>query len=155
AEARAQCERALALREPLVAAHPETPSYRSRLGEALLRFGQVRREQGDAAGAAADWRRAIALYEATPTLTGERTFLFSCCHAGLSGLAAQAGSGVSAAEGPAEADRAMALLRRAVAAGYRNPAAYRTESALDPLRDRDDFQLLMLDLAMPDDPFAR
>jgi hypothetical protein len=46
------------------------------------------------------------------------------------------------------------MVNRAAAAGYRNPAAYRTESALDPLRDRDDFRLLMLDLAMPADPFA-
>ena len=28
----------------------------------------------------------------------------------------------------------MAVLRQAVAMGYRNPVAYRTESALDPLR---------------------
>jgi hypothetical protein len=31
---------------------------------------------------------------------------------------------------------------------------YRTEDALEPLRGRDDFRLLMLDLAMPADPFA-
>jgi hypothetical protein len=48
----------------------------------------------------------------------------------------------------------MAVLRQAVAMGYCNPDAYRTESALDPLRDRDDFRLLMMDLAMPADPFA-
>ena len=30
----------------------------------------------------------------------------------------------------------------------------RTEDALDPLRGRDDLKLLMMDLAMPADPFA-
>jgi hypothetical protein len=45
-------------------------------------------------------------------------------------------------------------LRRAAAMGYRNPAAYRYEPALAPLRGRDDFQLLMMDLAMPAAPFA-
>jgi hypothetical protein len=39
--------------------------------------------------------------------------------------------------------------------GYRSLDAYRTADALEPLRDRDDFQLLMLDLALPADPFAR
>ncbi len=45
-------------------------------------------------------------------------------------------------------------LRRAAAAGWRSPAAYRYEPALAPLRRRDDFQLLLWDLAMPADPFA-
>jgi hypothetical protein len=38
--------------------------------------------------------------------------------------------------------------------GYRNPDAYRTEDALDPLRCRPDFQFLIMDLAMPAEPFA-
>jgi hypothetical protein len=33
--------------------------------------------------------------------------------------------------------------------------SYRTEDALDPLRGRDDCQLLLMDLAIPADPFAR
>jgi eukaryotic-like serine/threonine-protein kinase len=49
----------------------------------------------------------------------------------------------------------MALLHRAVAMGYRSLDAFRTDDALDPLRDREDFRLLMMDLAMPADPFAR
>jgi hypothetical protein len=32
--------------------------------------------------------------------------------------------------------------------------AYRTEDALDPVRDRADFRLLMMDLAFPADAFA-
>jgi len=39
--------------------------------------------------------------------------------------------------------------------GYRNPDLYRTESALDPLCTRPDFQVLMMDLAFPAEPFAR
>ena len=41
------------------------------------------------------------------------------------------------------------------AIGYRDPSAYSTEAALDPLRDRDDFRLLLMDLAFPARPFAR
>jgi hypothetical protein len=35
--------------------------------------------------------------------------------------------------------------------GYRSRDAYRNEDALDPLRDRDDFRLLMMDQTMPAD----
>ena len=45
-------------------------------------------------------------------------------------------------------------LRRAFAMGYRSPAVYGYEPALGPLRGRGDFRLLMMDLAMPADPFA-
>ena len=38
--------------------------------------------------------------------------------------------------------------------GYRNAGALRAETALDPLRARSDFQLLMMDLAMPADAFS-
>ena len=62
---------------------------------------------------------------------------------------------VSAGEGEEEADTAMGLLHRAAAMGYRNANAFRTESALAPLYHRGDFRLLMMDLAMPAEPFAR
>ena len=48
----------------------------------------------------------------------------------------------------------MAALRQAVVMGYRNPNAYRAESALGPLRGRDDFRLLMMDVVFPAAPFA-
>ena len=113
------------------------------------------RDAGDFAGASAAWRRALSLYDGLKSPSGEQTFFRSCCHAGLSGLAARPGSGVSAEESPAESDRAMSWVRRAIAIGYRNPDAYRTEDGLAPLRSRDDFKLLMMDLALPADPFAR
>jgi eukaryotic-like serine/threonine-protein kinase len=62
---------------------------------------------------------------------------------------------VSAAEGADLAEKAMAVLRQAVTLGYRHRDYYRTESALDPLLGRDDFRRMMMDLAMPAEPFAR
>jgi tetratricopeptide (TPR) repeat protein len=79
----------------------------------------------------------------------------ACDHARLAQLAGAAGSGLSAAEGPAERYRAPGCLRAAVAAGFRDLARIRADADLDVLRSRGDFQLLMMDLAMPDDPFAR
>jgi hypothetical protein len=83
-----------------------------------------------------------------------RWFETACARAALAGRAGRAGPGVSAAGAVSEDDAAMALLRRAVATGYRSPDVFRTEDALDPLLDRAEFRLLMLDLAMPDEPFA-
>jgi hypothetical protein len=93
------------------------------------------------------------LWEGLPSRTGEEWFETACARAALAGLASRAGSGVSAAEAASEADVAMALLHKAVALGYRSPDIFRTEDALDPLRGRDDFRLLLMDLAMPADPF--
>ena len=47
---------------------------------------------------------------------------------------------------PEYADRAMAMLRRAVDAGYRDAARMKQDEALDSLRDRDDFKKLLADL---------
>jgi len=154
-EARALCERAAGLQGALVKDHPETPAYREGLGESLLRSGLARRDEGDASGAAADWRGADALLEGVGELRPEFTFLHACCHASLSWAAGRPGSRVSADEADAEAAKALALLRRAAETGFRDPASYRNETALDPLRDRPDFRLLMMDLAFPGDPFAR
>ena len=154
AEASAACERAGRCANRWSVTIPRVTDYRGGLAETELRTGQVFLDAGDLAGASAAWRRAIALYDGLKSPTGEQTFLRSCCHAGLAGLAARPGSGISAGEDQAESDRAMSWLRRAVAMGYRNPDAYRTESALDPIRSRPDFRLMMMDLAFPAELFA-
>jgi len=94
------------------------------------------------------------LFDAVPQSFWD-LFETACCHAALAGLAGRAGSGVLAAEGEIEAARAMEWLRRAVAMGYRNVNEIRIESALDRLRSRDDFRLMMMDVAFPAEPFAR
>jgi hypothetical protein len=143
------------VREPLVEAHPDFPDYRSGLGETYLRLGQVRSDLENLAGAAAAWKHASACYDGIESLSSDYTFIRACCHAGLARLAGRLGSGVSAEEGAQQAGKAMAVLRQAVALGYRDPAAYRTESALDALRNRPDFQALMMDLKFPPKVFAQ
>ena len=70
-EALAACERALAVREPLVEAHPELLGYRAGLGETYLRLGQVRCDMKNLAGAADAWKRACAHYDANKSLIGD------------------------------------------------------------------------------------
>ena len=103
----------------------------------------------------ASWRRAVASDERARSSDGETLYYLAGCHARLGGIAGTAGSGLSAAEGAAELDRAMDVLRRAVAAGYRPVAWMKRDPDLDPLRARPDFQLLMMDLDFPAKSFAQ
>ena len=114
----------------------------------------MRAAAGDPAGAAADWRRAEGLFASHPPGEDRRRVLWASCRGSLAGLAGAAGPGVSPAEGAAHAEAAMALLRRAVACGYRELDHIRAEPGLDPLRSRDDFRLLMMDMGFPVEPFA-
>jgi serine/threonine-protein kinase len=154
AQARDGYERAVAIREALVQENPKLTRYRSDLAGSLCRRGRARGDLGDLAGAAADARRALAIWDKLPTRSGQEWFETACGQAALASLAGRDGSGVAALEGPDRADRAMNRLRKAVDGGYRNLDAFRTEPALDPLRSRDDYRLLMMDLAFPTEPFA-
>jgi tetratricopeptide (TPR) repeat protein len=155
AEARSNYERAIALFEQPVQQNPAGAWHRYMLAGALRRRGLILRDLGDAAGAATDFRRALALRDGPGPRSVEEVFETACSHAMLAGLAGRAGSGVSEAEGEEETGKSMERLRRAVAMGYGNRIELGLEPALESLRARDEFQLLMMDLAMPDDPFAR
>ena len=117
------------------------------LGRALHRAGRP----GEADG---PLRRAVALEESIPNLSLEARFELARGLALLASAAADLRLGPGATT--AASDRAMDALRRAFAAGYRNDLAQvRADQDLAVLRGRADFLLLMMDLAMPDDPFAR
>jgi hypothetical protein len=55
-------------------------------------------------------------------------------------------SETAAKDAAAEADRAMAWLKQAVAAGFRDVNLMKTDKDLDALRERKDFQKLLADL---------
>ena len=74
--------------------------------------------------------------------------------ASLAGLTSHADSTISIEEGGSQAEQAMQGLRQAVAAGYHNLGELRTDTNLDSLRSHADFRLLLMDVAMPADPFA-
>jgi hypothetical protein len=62
------------------------------------------------------------------------------------------GSGMSAAEVKAEADKAMAALNHAVAAGYHDVDNMRKDPDLEGVRNREDFQQLIARLQQPKKP---
>jgi tetratricopeptide (TPR) repeat protein len=159
-EARASFERALEIGGELVKANPTVTGDRSYplrviVLQGLRGLGITDLARGRIAEAAANWRRAIAEGNRMATSDPESLYVLATCHARLGGIAGAPGSGLSAEEGRAELDKAMDVLRRAVAGGYRSLNLMERDSDLDPLRSRRDFQALLMDLAMPDDPFAR
>jgi tetratricopeptide (TPR) repeat protein len=154
AGATAVIEQACAACERLVKDHPTVAEYSDGLADTLWALGRAHRRAGRVAAAAADLRRSADLRERLPNLRTEPRYLLACTRALLASLAGQAGSGLPAVEGLAEANRAMEDLRRAVAAGFRNGEWMRTDTDLDPLRSRPDSQLLLMDLTMPDDSYA-
>ena len=94
---------------------------------------------GDFANATTNTRRALAIYDQLPSRSGEDWFQTACCGATLASLAAKEGSAASATTAAVEADRALELLQKAAAMGFRNPFRFRQESALEPLCNRGDF----------------
>jgi serine/threonine-protein kinase len=156
AEALAAYERAVEILRKLVGANPSDIDFQSELALFHGSIGELHWKAGRTADAVVSVRQSVGIWERLPTLLRsiDRANL-ACAHAMLAGLAAEPGSGMTADEGRAEAERAMQWLQQAVAAGYRNVAIMRRDHSLDPLRSRPDFQLLMMDLEFPDDPFAR
>ena len=111
---------------------------RSRLGWLLYKIGRT--------------QRAIALREAISPLSPETHYGLARGYALRSSFPPDIRSDPSAAGARADADRAMATLCRAVAAGYRVLAKLPADLDFTPLRDRADFRLLLLDLPMPAEP---
>jgi hypothetical protein len=153
-EAIATFEESRAIHERLARDHPGVDDYRAGLAWAFVGLARAFRGTDRPGEAVRSYRRAIAIWERSPTMTSQVRFELAEDHAALAALAGIPGSGLPAADGPAEANRAMGVLRRTVAMGYRPSRSLRTDPAFAPLRDRDDFRLLVMDLEMPAEPFA-
>jgi eukaryotic-like serine/threonine-protein kinase len=153
-EAKLAYERAILVVERRVQEEPTNSRHRFALSDLTLNHGMIRRELGDTAGAVADIRRALNQRARLVPTHGLDWYQTACCHGALAGLANVEGSGVSVIEAAGAVDKAMESLARSVAVGIRNANAFQQASALDPLRSRDDFKLLMMDVAFPAEPFA-
>jgi serine/threonine-protein kinase len=154
AESREYCKQSVAIHRTLLEENPRLTIFSGGLGKAHLNLGLILEALGQPAGAAAEIRRSLEILNGPMAQTGEQFFLVASSHAALAGLAGVGDSGVRRADRPGHAEAAIELLRKAVRMGQRSPDALRAEEALDSLRGRDDFYLLMMDLAVPVDPFA-
>ncbi len=154
AEAIAAYQGASAIRERLAAAHPNNSQIQMQRVTIQARIATLTATTGDVAGGIAMLRHVLSVQEGLPPGPGE-IYNVACTRSILAGLASRPGSGMTPAQAEAEAVAAMASLRRATDAGFRNLHHIRGDDDLMALRPRRDFQLLLLDLALPADPFAR
>jgi hypothetical protein len=87
-----------------------------------------------------DFRQSAFLLLALKEPSSGNRYDLACVQSMLAGLAGEAGSGLRAEEGPNLANEAMTSLRRAIAAGWNNPAWALVDADLVPIRSRADFQ---------------
>src|SRR5262249_52456929 len=116
-----------------------------RLGESHAFRGWAHVRAGHAAQAAADLRRALALWEKEKAVPVDTRFERGRALALLGGLAADATSGVTPAEAAAFADQAVTALRDVLQAGWGNWADLK-EPDFDTIRGREDFKKLLAEL---------
>jgi serine/threonine-protein kinase len=148
-------ERAGALFERLLADHPDFAGYAEDLAYAELNIANAQKDLGKKAEARRALEHAAELLERGSTIPA--IYNLACVKSRLSELAPSDPAGRTQGAGAgreAHAERAIAALRRAVASGFRELDLIRTDPDLDPLRARQDFQMLLLDLALPNEPFA-
>jgi tetratricopeptide (TPR) repeat protein len=144
-DAFAAFDRCLAIRQKLADADPTSTEYTHHLGWGHAFRGWAHVRAGHPALAAADLRRALALWEKGKAADNETRFERGRALALLAGMAADGKSGVSAAEAAAFADQAVAALRDAFDAGWGNWAELK-EPDFDPLRGREDFKKLLAEV---------
>ena len=137
--------------------YPTLTLFQNRLAMSHSYVGLARQRAGRPAEAAAEFRRAVAIMERLSSLQpdGYNLYNLACFRSLLSGIAAEPGSGLTADEVSRLGEQAVLALRRAVDAGFRDVGFMRRDTDLDALRRRPDFQMLLLDLAFPENPFAR
>jgi hypothetical protein len=151
-EGRRDIERGKALRERLYADQPLNVEYRADLARSYYHLARIHVLSGAAAEARESIRKAEELYTGIPP-KGPEDIYFQACVKALHARLVGAGkperdlTPAERAERQKDADEAMGLLKRAVAAGYRNPSQLKNDPPLASLRSQPDFQELLRSLS--------
>jgi serine/threonine-protein kinase len=154
AEALPEFEQARSILQPMVDADPSDMDNRRNLAATLYNIGDALRATGKIAAALEPGEKACTLLGTANDRDPFDEFVLASAHdlcADLLGKARQPSLAGDRARRESHISQAMAALHRAIAGGFR---------AIDPnsfsaLRSQPDFQLLMMDLAFPDDPFSK
>jgi tetratricopeptide (TPR) repeat protein len=99
-------------------------------------------------------RAAAAALEKKDPADAVSRYNAACCRALTAAAQAKAGGADAARLAKEEADRAMAWLTKAVAAGFDDLIGLGSDDDLDPLRDREDFRKLLADQVAKAPPVA-
>jgi serine/threonine-protein kinase len=153
-DAQADYLKAIELERSCLASAPQVYQYRDWLSKHIRNLGKSLRATGRLAEAHA---AALEGYRLRPDEPGA-IYDYACDLSVLSSLVGWGREGITDAERTqraAWADQALVELRRAIDRGFRDVRFITQDTDFDPIRSRPDFQALILDLAFPDDPFAR
>ncbi len=134
---------AIGVRERTLQAHPSDSQNFARLFLLFNERGDFERQYHQAAAAVASYRSAVKLIEGRSHPTAEQLYDLAAVHAKLSTLGSDSGSGLKANEARVEAETAIAVLDKAVGAGFRNLDQIRKDTDFDGLRPRDGFKKLL------------
>jgi tetratricopeptide (TPR) repeat protein len=145
ADAFAFFDKGQTLFDKLLKSEPTRNLYRLGLGESHAYWGWALRKSGRPVEAAAQLRRAVEVWDPVKDREPELLFDRAWALALLAGLGSAGKSDVTTAEVTSYADRAIAVLRDAISAGWSVPDELK-QPDFDPLRDRDDFKKLMEEL---------
>ena len=154
AEAVSAFEEAIEQTRLLLAEGPTTKGRLRFLGSHYRDLAEAQRAVGRPAEAAATLREHRELWDNDPAeLYDLACGLAQCIPLVAKGHAEPTPQQL--AEREKYGDWSMDALRRAVAAGFRDPAKIREDADFAPLRARRDFVALVTGLELPDEPFAR
>jgi non-specific serine/threonine protein kinase/serine/threonine-protein kinase len=157
AESRAAARKASTLLDQLVSDHPDDALARADLARSHNAIGRIHQQLGEPIEALRSFKRAIDLYESIPRLDPRDSYNLA---ANLSLCIPLIGA-PKGSQGSLDAlnltksdqlhrqlygDRALDLLRRATAGGFLNAEILRSDTDIDALRDRPDFQSLQNDV---------
>jgi hypothetical protein len=138
------------------------PIYLFDYGHLYHHIGYSQRELGQWEEASRSYQEAAEAYAGMAKADGTgdnhddavRLYNIACCHA----LSADSTGRIRGENGGRKQavfiGAALDALRRAVKAGYRDANHAGKDSDLDVLRSREDFQTILMDMAMPVDPFV-
>jgi eukaryotic-like serine/threonine-protein kinase len=156
-EASRSFERALELDE---IRNPEkkNPTILMKRARHQLNLGHLRGVTGRPTEALRLFHQAQEILEGFPDGGANDLYNLTCAYSLVSDVVGRSKGTPSPgdhAESQRIADLAVATLRRAVLAGWKNLRHANQDTDLDPLRSRADFRAVMMDMAFPDRPFAR
>jgi non-specific serine/threonine protein kinase/serine/threonine-protein kinase len=153
AEAIAFAQQARTLFEQLGAEHPDDLYARIELAKSHTMIGRMLQQTGEPVEALRSFRLAIDLYESIDNLDPRNAYNLVC---NLALCIRLIGMKIGSENSPASAnlsksdqrrrqvygDRAVEVLRRAVANGFPNAETLQVDADIDSIRDRSDFQSL-------------
>ncbi len=150
-------QRAAELQAGLLQDYPNVFEYRDGLARALIGLATLERQAGKREEAMKSLRRSVELWESMPDAQPRELYNLACAHAQYCGLIDGGRTPLLPKERTDRefhAKRAITVMRRAVASGSIPSAWVIKDSDFDPLRSRDDFRGLLMDVVFPAQPFA-